>query len=147
MQIAGMYILTGILAAMPFVLRYFIENKAKTGRKYTVHADDLSTMSMMFLAFSFPLIGLIMVCKPGYSAPLWSQFSTVPNDFVSWMGLGIAAVQLFIANWSAISINHMYSPFVSVQKGHRMVSRGAYQYLRHPMYIALAVATLLISQN
>jgi len=150
LQIAGMYLLTGILAAMPFVLRYFIENKAQTGKKYSVHADDLSTMSMMLLAFSFPLIGLIMVCKPGYAAPAWSQFSTVPNDFVAWMGLGLAAAQLFLANWSAFSIGHMYSPFVSLQKGHKMVTRGAYQYLRHPMYIALAlipIATLLIAQN
>jgi protein-S-isoprenylcysteine O-methyltransferase Ste14 len=52
-----------------------------------------------------------------------------------WIGFALGATGLLTIFWSGIALGRQYSPEVTVQEGHRLITRGAYRYIRHPRYL------------
>jgi protein-S-isoprenylcysteine O-methyltransferase Ste14 len=63
----------------------------------------------------------------------WSQQIPLALQIVA---LGIAILGLLVADWAVVS-NKFFSGVVRIQKerGHTVVTRGPYRYVRHPGYV------------
>ncbi len=61
------------------------------------------------------------------------------GDAIRYAGLLVFAAGLAWVCWAFLSLGRQHSAQVTVQPGHRLVTRGPYRWLRHPMYLGLVV--------
>ena len=75
---------------------------------------------------------------PGLDAVRY-RWSSVPLAIVVLGFVGVL-VALLLMVW-VIQVNTYLSPFVEVQRerGHKVITSGPYQYVRHPMYASLII--------
>lgn len=59
-----------------------------------------------------------------------------------WVGLLGVAMGLGLVLWSGIALGRFYSPDVTLQKDHRLITTGLYGVLRHPRYLGVLLTTL-----
>jgi protein-S-isoprenylcysteine O-methyltransferase Ste14 len=52
-----------------------------------------------------------------------------------WAGVALSGVGLGLVFWSGVALGKMYSPEVTVQEGHHLVTTGLYRNVRHPRYL------------
>jgi len=52
-----------------------------------------------------------------------------------WAGLVLATLGMGLIFWSGFALGRLYSPEVTLQKGHYLVTYGPYHYIRHPRYL------------
>jgi protein-S-isoprenylcysteine O-methyltransferase Ste14 len=57
------------------------------------------------------------------------------NQVVRWMGLVLAIIGMGLILWSGLTLGRLYSPEVTIQKNHHLVTKGPYHYIRHPRYL------------
>ena len=72
-----------------------------------------------------------------YDSPmiLWS-FGPTTN----WVLFGIAAAGFLFCWWARIYLGRLWSGWVSKKEGHRIVDKGPYGIVRHPIYTGIIVA-------
>lgn len=59
---------------------------------------------------------------------------------VRWIGVALSSVGMAFILWSSVALGRLYSPEVTVQKDHHLVTSGPYRVVRHPRYLgALAM--------
>ncbi len=58
---------------------------------------------------------------------------------VRWPGVLLAALGCGMVFWSGISLGRQYSPEVTLQEGHRLITGGAFRLVRHPRYLGVAL--------
>jgi protein-S-isoprenylcysteine O-methyltransferase Ste14 len=70
------------------------------------------------------------------------ESNTVPGP-LSVVSLVAFAAALSLQIWAMI-VNPFFSPVIRIQaeRGHRVITRGPYRWLRHPGYLAMIVANL-----
>jgi len=57
-----------------------------------------------------------------------------------WIGLALCTLGMAFILWSSVALGRLYSPEVTVQKDHHLVTDGPYRVVRHPRYLgALAM--------
>lgn len=61
---------------------------------------------------------------------------------VRWVGLVLAAFGCGMVFWSGVSLGAQYSQEVTLQKAHRLITGGAYRFIRHPRYLGVALLAL-----
>jgi len=52
-----------------------------------------------------------------------------------WTGLVLATLGMGLIFWSGIVLGRLYSPEVTLQKNHQLITSGPYRYIRHPRYL------------
>ncbi len=52
-----------------------------------------------------------------------------------WLGLFLATVGMGLIIWSGLALGRLYSPEVTIQQGHRLITLGPYRAVRHPRYL------------
>jgi protein-S-isoprenylcysteine O-methyltransferase Ste14 len=52
-----------------------------------------------------------------------------------WTGLALATLGMGLIFWSGLALGRLYSPEVTLQKEHRLITDGLYRYIRHPRYL------------
>ncbi len=52
-----------------------------------------------------------------------------------WVGLVLATLGMGLIFWSGLALGRLYSPEVTLQKEHRLITDGPYRYIRHPRYL------------
>ena len=97
-----------------------------------------------FFAPAIMIVGtLAVIITAGLDARFgWSKsFSPI----LWWAALGIALVSQLFVLW-AMASNRFFSTTVRIQdeRGHQVVNRGPYRYVRHPGYSGSVIYTLLI---
>ena len=65
----------------------------------------------------------------------------VGGEVLRWMGLLGVGLGLGLVLWSGIALGRFYSPDVTLQKDHRLITTGLYGVLRHPRYLGVLLAT------
>jgi protein-S-isoprenylcysteine O-methyltransferase Ste14 len=53
---------------------------------------------------------------------------------VRWVGVVLFGLGCGLVYWSGVALGRLYSPEVTVQEDHHLVTTGPYQYVRHPRY-------------
>ena len=100
------------------------------------------TVVLFFLAASLVLYGL---------NPFWMGLLSIPlPDWLRWMGLGLGLAGLGLWTWTQAVLGREWSPQLQLREDHRLVTRGPYARIRHPMYTGMfgvGVALALLSAN
>jgi protein-S-isoprenylcysteine O-methyltransferase Ste14 len=52
-----------------------------------------------------------------------------------WAGLALFGVGIALVLWSGIALGRLYSPEVTVQEDHHLITDGPYRHVRHPRYL------------
>ena len=85
------------------------------------------------------MLGLLTwVVDPGRMA--WSSMA-LPT-WVRWGGVGVGVVAAGLLIWTFRSLGGNITDTVVTRKLHTLVTSGPYQYVRHPFYLASALAIL-----
>jgi protein-S-isoprenylcysteine O-methyltransferase Ste14 len=56
-----------------------------------------------------------------------------------WIGAALLAAGCALIFWSGYSLGRQYSPEVTIQDQHRLITGGAYRTIRHPRYLGVIV--------
>ena len=67
-----------------------------------------------------------------------------------WLGVLLAALGCAMVFWSGLALGRQYSPEVTIQKDHQLITDGPYRWVRHPRYLgvmALAVGASLVFRS
>ena len=59
-----------------------------------------------------------------------------------WLGVTLTAAGFGLALWSGITLGRFYSPDVTLQHEHRLITTGLHGVLRHPRYLGVLLITL-----
>lgn len=57
------------------------------------------------------------------------------NPGMRWMGLVLTILGMGLIFWSGLALGRLYSPEVTLQKEHRLITDGPYRFIRHPRYL------------
>jgi protein-S-isoprenylcysteine O-methyltransferase Ste14 len=59
----------------------------------------------------------------------------IDSPILRWTGLVLAILGMGLIFWSGMALGKLYSPEVTLQKEHRLITDGPYRYIRHPRYL------------
>jgi protein-S-isoprenylcysteine O-methyltransferase Ste14 len=57
------------------------------------------------------------------------------DPVMRWIGLALAILGMGMIFWSGFALGRLYSPEVTLQEDHHLVTDGPYHYIRHPRYL------------
>ncbi|MDQ5825405.1 MAG: isoprenylcysteine carboxylmethyltransferase family protein [Chloroflexota bacterium] len=85
---------------------------------------------------------LAVLASAGIAVPLAlgaSMLRLLPMgaDWVRWGGLGVMFLGLALRVFSILWLGPMFTRFVQILPGHRLVTSGPYRFVRHPSYSGL----------
>ena len=99
----------------------------------------------VFLLVSIRLLGLMgmagllaFMVDPKNMA--WSSFP-LPTS-VRWLGVGLGILAAWLLIWTFRHLGKNLTDTVVTRKEHTLVTAGPYQWVRHPFYVAFALAVL-----
>jgi protein-S-isoprenylcysteine O-methyltransferase Ste14 len=62
----------------------------------------------------------------------WSKFGL--PAWTRWLGVGIGITCIFLIYWMFSSIGTGITPTVATRSDHKLVTKGPYRWIRHPLY-------------
>lgn len=65
-----------------------------------------------------------------------------PSPTTAYLGLGFTLAGLLFAIWARFFLGRNWSGFVTVKQDHRLIQRGPYALVRHPIYSGICLALL-----
>ena len=125
--LAALILFTGMGISTYFRLKADKETGEKVSRKV-----DGSAM-MNIIRFG----GLILWLSPIVYLvnPNWMNWSKIGMpDSIRWLGVGIGVLCAFGIYWLFSSIGSGITPTSATRKEHKLVTRGIYRWIRHPLY-------------
>jgi protein-S-isoprenylcysteine O-methyltransferase Ste14 len=57
--------------------------------------------------------------------------------FSRWLGIAFTTLGFTLVYGSGVALGKQYSPDVTIQAGHQLVTKGIYRYIRHPRYLGV----------
>jgi protein-S-isoprenylcysteine O-methyltransferase Ste14 len=72
------------------------------------------------------------------------------SSIARWLGVVLCILGYAFIFWSGLALGRQYSPEVTIQKNHRLITSGPYRWIRHPRYlgvVALAGGLSLIFRS
>jgi protein-S-isoprenylcysteine O-methyltransferase Ste14 len=73
--------------------------------------------------------------------PRIGPFWPVPGAF-RFVGWVFAVVGILLLAWSALNLGHSFTPFPRPVPQGRLVTTGAYRFVRHPIYFSVLLGCL-----
>jgi protein-S-isoprenylcysteine O-methyltransferase Ste14 len=67
------------------------------------------------------------------------------RDFVRFFGVALSALGFALVYGSGVALGKQYSPEVTIQAGHQLVTNGIYGFIRHPRYLGVIALSIGIS--
>jgi protein-S-isoprenylcysteine O-methyltransferase Ste14 len=102
-----------------------------SGEKISRRADGTVFMTIIriggLILWLSPLVYLI---NPGWMA--WSKIGL--PEWIRWLGVLIGVLCTFGIYWLFSSIGTGITPTSATRKEHRLVTKGPYRWVRHPLY-------------
>jgi protein-S-isoprenylcysteine O-methyltransferase Ste14 len=97
-------------------------------------ALETALLTLAWLGFFLPLVWLV--------SPLldFADYPLLPVPYVA--GVGTLGVSLYLFHRSHADLGTNWSITLEVREGHRLVTKGVYRLVRHPMYLALFLYSL-----
>jgi protein-S-isoprenylcysteine O-methyltransferase Ste14 len=131
------YILISIVRTMH--TRPYRREKVEIDRRTTL---DLSLLGLVGLSMLTPLIYIFspVFDFANYKLPSWT----------GWLGAIIFAAAIWLLWRSHADLGRSWTPTLGLRDDHRLVTKGVFKYIRHPMYAAhilWGVATPLMLHN
>ena len=141
---AAFWVLLGSLWAMRVYLRRGVRRpgeRAKVDRKAIEREGHglfiARTVLLLFLAALLVIYALDASWLRAFAIPL--------PDWLRWAGFGLGLVGLALWTWTQATLGSEYSPQLQLRQEHRLVTRGPYARIRHPMYMAMFVEGIALA--
>lgn len=102
----------------------------------------------LFVLVSLRLLGLIasVVILAYLVEPAWMAWSAVQlPDWLRWLGVGLLAAGGLLMTWAFVVLGRNLTDTVVTRKEHSLVTSGPYRWVRHPFYVAAALAVAGVS--
>lgn len=125
------------LAFLPFALYHRI--RSVTSEKLDRWQEGT------FILFGLRLSGLpwLIGCITWMLNPHWIAWSSVPLPvWVRWCGLVLVGLWGILLVWTFENLGRNLTDTVVTRKDHTLVTTGPYRYVRHPFYVAFAIALI-----
>lgn len=140
--------ITLLLSIVAFLaIRVYYRLKTGTLRLDLASSRDSAKMRIFLLILGVLLSGmLIWLMNPGWMR--WSALA-LPG-WARWGGAGIVVVALTLLLWVHQTLSTSFSGNLEIRERHKLVTRGPYRWMRHPMYSAIvlwATGLALITAN
>ncbi len=98
------------------------------------------TRQTVYLAV-IQLLGLGLLLALGYCDR--RGIAVLPESEAARLaGLALALLGGAVMFWSVLDLGRQYSPEVTIQKDHRLITHGLYRLIRHPRYLGLLALVL-----
>jgi protein-S-isoprenylcysteine O-methyltransferase Ste14 len=149
---------TEIWFKMAFVIAflYAVTVAALTARRATrQHGEPLNQLGyevrgLVAVRAGLGLVfyGMLGVWLFRAESPHWARIPEPP--LLRWGAVGLLVPALAFFTWSFRSLGSNYRGGVGLYAGHELVTRGAYRWVRHPIYVAFVAVmflVLLVSAN
>jgi len=125
--LAAVVLVTGMGISFYFRLKADRDSGEKIPRKVD------GTLTMTFIRIG----GLILWLSPFVYLinPDWMAWSKIGlPDWVRWLGVGIGALCVVLIYWLFSSIGSGITATSATRTEHKLVTRGPYRWVRHPLY-------------
>jgi protein-S-isoprenylcysteine O-methyltransferase Ste14 len=101
-------------------------------RKTKVAKDRMDRREGILLGILFLSIGVLPLI---YALTPWLDFAnyTLP-EWAAWLGIAIFIASLYVFWRAHFDLGRNWSPTLQILEGHKLVTKGIYAYIRHPMY-------------
>lgn len=133
------FIILMIFIRMPHSTKYKkIEKYLSEKEKREKLLVALNGISMMFVPLIYVFTGWL------------DFFKTNLPDWIRIIGIVIIFLGLIFFWWIHKTLGENWSPVLEIRKGHKLITKGPYKYVRHPMYTlfyVFAIGLLLLVSN
>ena len=133
-----------VLFLLAFIVRKLF-TASKDRKEFVV--QERSVGDIVLLTFD----GIGMVIPLIYVFSSWMDFADYSmSEWVAWIGVALFLGAIMLLYFSHAHLGKNWSPVLGIQKDHKLITTGIYEYIRHPMYAAhilWAVAQILILHN
>jgi protein-S-isoprenylcysteine O-methyltransferase Ste14 len=119
----------GFLTAFGLLTAVWIFTEAAVGRIGFSTAALRSDRGSAFVSMAGVALGLALACPSAVAGWL-----PVTAAWVRWLGLVVMACGLAVRVLAILWLGPLFSRFVEIQPGHRLVTNGPYRFARHPSY-------------
>lgn len=139
----GVYVVFFLIRSPYFSKHRNIEpNESLENLNLALEREGKISMTIRTLVSLIMLLGII-----AYGIyPSWLLFFSLPTpEWLRFIGLGIAIVTLLPLHWAHLTLGIQYSPDLELKKEHKLITKGLYKVIRHPMYTFLIAFMLGIS--
>ena len=106
-----------------------------------------SSRSWSYTLMAWAAAGVLIV-QPVFLPQLGVSTTAAWGLAMQGFGLAVICAALVLHWWARVTLRHYYGEREEVQPGQKLVVRGPYLYLRHPIYMsyfALAIGLVLIA--
>ena len=142
-------ILAGVILFSGIGISTYFRRKAdrESGEKIPRSADGTPMMMVIrILGLALWFSPIIYLLNPEWMS--WSKLNL--PDGLRWAGVGLGILCVGLVYWLFASIGSGITPVSVTRKEHKLVTRGIYRWVRHPLYTvgsSLIVSFGLIADN
>ncbi len=130
-------LLTGFLIVVPFGIYHRV--KTHTGEKLDRRQEGLFVLITLRLMGVAGMTGLIAYLIN----PACISWAAVPVPlWLRWTGVGVGLNGGLLIIWTFSTLGKNLTDTVVTRKEHTLVTTGPYRWIRHPFYVAGALAVL-----
>jgi protein-S-isoprenylcysteine O-methyltransferase Ste14 len=124
-----------MMSALSLLVVIFVPNEGRGygqgESKKLIKRQKLTILALQII----PL--LIVIISPYFDRNHILTFNE--NSIIRFMGLLFTFIGFSLMNWSIIVLGKQFSVNVTIQKDHKLITRGPYKYIRHPRYLGIIV--------
>ena len=126
----------GLIAVLPFGIYHRVRSQASREKldRRQEGLFILLTLRPISLAAWFGLLTFV-------ASPAWMAWSSVPLPvWLRWVGVGFGTAGGALLIWTFRSLGTNITDTVVTRRHHTLVTTGPYHFVRHPFYVASALA-------
>lgn len=126
--------------------------RAKAGREQSraSRSADYRMTKLEALLLSLNFLGLLAIPVVYVFTP-WLDWANYTLPFwAGWLGAAVFAAAIWLLWRSHADLGKNWTATPNIREEHKLITRGVYRYIRHPMYAAhwlWAIAQALLLQN
>ena len=136
-QVFRWVLLAGALLVLPVAAYHRV--RAHTGEKLDRRQEGL------FILVTLRLLGLVgaVALVAFLINPAWMAWSAVPLPaWARWAGVPVGVLGVTLLAWTLHHLGTNLTDTVVTRQRHTLVTTGPYRWVRHPFYVAFALALL-----
>ncbi len=132
------------IAAFGLLAAYIIQRPGGMGNTLGKGQENkfIPRQRLVRLIITVMLLGALVFVPFADRRDIWVM---VNNPALRWTGLVLATLGMSLIFWSGIALGRLYSPEVTLQEDHHLVTSGPYRFIRHPRYLGGAVQGIGLS--
>ncbi len=139
-----------IIYSIYAIIRIYYRRIANRRQNHIQLAEKKTGIDLLNALIQFEVFTFVIYCLWHIFDPYTVPFQLIFPLWLRWFGTGTCVTALGFFLWSHHSLGDNFSPNLKIRENQRLVTSGAYQFVRHPMYTAfilLHIGVFLLTAN